>query len=78
VPTEKKSPQIEQDIRTVPSGQSAMKSREKLMTFDQWSKEVSKTIPPQSDEIQKSLGNYSLLSDEDFEEEESSPSQLKK
>jgi len=41
------------------------------MTFDQWTKEVSKTTLPQSDESQKSLGKTSLLSDEDFEEEES-------
>ena len=41
------------------------------MTFDQWTKEVSKTTLPQSDESQKGLSNIFQISDEDFEEEES-------
>jgi len=46
------------------------------MTFDQWDKEISKTTLPQSDVSQKSLNPIFLISDEDFEEEESPNSQL--
>jgi len=41
------------------------------MTFDQWTKEVSKTVLPQTDESQTGLSNIFMISDEDFEEEES-------
>ena len=39
------------------------------MTLDQWMKEVSKTVSPQSEESQKGIGKIFELSDEDFEEE---------
>jgi hypothetical protein len=39
------------------------------MTFDQWMKEVSKTVSPQRDESPKGLSKVFELSDEDFEEE---------
>ncbi len=53
--------------------QNTKKQGEK-MTFDQWTREVSKTVLPQSDEINKSFSTYFSFSDEDFEEEEPSPS----
>ncbi len=44
------------------------------MTFDQWIYQVSKGIQPQGDESQEGLSNMSQLSDEYYEEEESSNS----
>ena len=41
------------------------------MTFDQWTKEVSKTVLPSMDESPQDLNKIFMLSDEDFEEEES-------
>jgi len=43
----------------------------KAMTFDQWTKEVSKTVLPSMDESPQDLNKIFMLSDEDFEEEES-------
>ena len=45
------------------------------MTYDQWSKEVSKAVSLQSDESQKGLSKVFEICDEDFEEEESPSSQ---
>ncbi len=49
-----------------------------MITFDQWSKEVSKTISFQNEECQKNLNNPLLLADDDFEDEDSGPNQPKK
>ncbi len=49
-----------------------------MITFDQWSKEVSKMITPQGDEIQKNLNNFLLIADEHFDEEESASNPSKK
>jgi len=49
-----------------------------MITFDQWSKEVSKTISLQNEECQKNPNISLLLADDDFEEEESIPNPSKK
>ncbi len=49
-----------------------------MITFDQWSKEVSKMISPQGEETQKNLNSFLLIADEDFDEEESTPNPSKK
>lgn len=48
------------------------------MTFDQWSKEVSKGISFQCDESPRGLDSIFQLVDEDFEDEELPGSPLKK
>ena len=63
---------------TIPSELEIMRREESMITFDQWSKEVSKTISFQNEECQKNLNNPLLLADDDFEDEDSGPNQPKK